>query len=191
MLLLTSGPPVLRLAAIAMTAYIGYFGPEIVIDRRIEARQSSIRRALPDTLDLLTISVEAGLGFDAALSQVMHSVPGALSMEIARTMQEMQLGVSRADAFRNLNVRTEVDELKSLVLAIIQADKFGISVSKVLRAQAHEQRTKRRQRTEERAMKIPVKILFPLITCVLPSMFIVVLGPGVIRIVQQFMGLGM
>lgn len=170
----------------ALLAYIGYVGPDVIIGGKIKERQEQIRRALPDTMDLLTISVEAGLGFDAALAQVMSNVPGPLSMEIARMLQEVQLGVSRIDALRHLGDRTDVDELDSFVLSMIQADVFGVSVAKVLRAQAKELRTKRRQRAEEKAMQVPVKILFPLIFCVMPALFVVILGPGAIRIFTEF-----
>jgi tight adherence protein C len=177
---------VLRIAATIFGAYAGYFGPSIALDGRIEKRQTAIRRALPDTIDLLTLSVEAGLGFDAALRQVLENVPGELSEEISRTLREMQLGVSRADAFRNLKDRTNVEELRGFTLAIIQADAFGISIANVLRAQSSSMRLKRKQRTEEAAMKIPVKILFPVVFCVLPTLFIVVLGPGIIRMMDTF-----
>jgi tight adherence protein C len=178
----------LRLVATAVGGYMGYFGPSILLDSRIESRQTAIRKALPDTIDLLTISVEAGLGFDAALRQVIKSVPGELSEEMSRTLQEMQLGVARSDAFRNLKERTQVEELRGFTLAIIQADAFGISIANVLRAQSDTMRMKRKQRTEERAMKIPVKILFPVVFCVLPTLFIVVLGPGIIRMADNFFG---
>lgn len=177
---------VLHIAATVFGAYAGYFGPSIILDGRIEKRQTAIRRALPDTIDLLTLSVEAGLGFDAALRQVLDNVPGELSEEISRTLREMQLGVSRADAFRNLKDRTNVEELRGFTLAIIQADAFGISIANVLRAQSSSMRLKRKQRTEEAAMKIPVKILFPVVFCVLPTLFIVVLGPGIIRMMDTF-----
>lgn len=175
----------LRLVATGVALYAGYFGPIILLDARIEKRQTAIRKALPDTIDLLTISVEAGLGFDAALTQVVNTVPGPLSQEIARTLREMQLGVSRADAFRNLKDRADIEELRGFTLAIIQADSLGISIGNVLRAQSDTLRMKRKQRTEELAMKIPVKILFPVILCVLPSLFIVVLGPGIIRMMES------
>jgi tight adherence protein C len=139
-------------------------------------------------MDLLTISVEAGLGFDSALAQVVKHVPGPLTEEISRMMQEVQLGATRGEAFRHLGERSNVEELKSFVLAMVQADIFGISVSKVLRAQAKELRTRRRQRAERTAMQIPVKILFPMILCVMPALFIVVIGPGAIRIAESFAG---
>ena len=177
------------LGVIALFLFLGFFGVDGVLAGRGQERQKKIRRAMPDTMDLLTISVEAGLGFDAALGQVRRHVPGPLSEEIGRMMHQMRIGVSRADAFRSLADRTDVDELKSFVLAMIQAETYGVSISKVLRAQAKEQRTKRRQLAEEKAMKIPVKILFPLIFCVLPALFVVIIGPGAIRIVENLFGI--
>lgn len=178
-----------RIAATVIACYAGFIAPTALLDGRIARRQTAIQRALPDTLDLLTISVEAGLGFDAALQQVVQNVPGELSQEIARTLREIQLGISRADALRNLKERTDVEELRGFTLAIIQADTLGISIGNVLRAQSETIRLKRKQRTEEQAMKIPVKILFPLIFCVLPALFVVVLGPGIIRLMDDFFGL--
>jgi tight adherence protein C len=166
----------------------GYLAPDTVLNRKVEDRQKAIRRALPDTMDLLTISVEAGLGFDAALAQVIRNVPGPLSQEMGRLLQEIQLGSSRADAFRHLAKRTNVDEMSAFVLAMIQADVFGISIANVLRAQSKELRVRRRQNAERIAMQIPVKILFPMILCVMPALFIVVLGPGAIRIFRNFAG---
>jgi tight adherence protein C len=174
--------------AVVFLALFGYLLPGAGLGQRVINRQETIRRALPDTIDLLTISVEAGLGFDAALSQVRRNVPGALSHEIGRLLQEMQIGVSRVDAFRHLADRTDVEELNSFILAMVQADIFGVSIANVLRAQAKEMRTKRRQLSEERAQRVPVKLLLPLIFCILPSMFVVILGPGVIRFVQNFLG---
>ncbi|MBW3595217.1 MAG: type II secretion system F family protein [Actinobacteria bacterium] len=167
---------------------IGYFAPDALLSGRAQRRQQAIQKALPDTMDLLTISVEAGLGFDAALAQVVTNVEGPLSQEIARMLHELQLGVSRADAFRKLADRTDVDELRAFVVSMIQANKFGVGVASVLRAQARELRMKRKQRAEQKAMQTPVKILFPLIFCVLPSLFVVVLGPGIIRIFHSFFG---
>jgi tight adherence protein C len=169
-------------------AGIGYFGPDAVLSGHAQRRQEQIRKALPDSMDLLTISVEAGLGFDAAMAQVVRNVPGPLSHELARMLHEMQLGVSREDAFRKLADRTNVDELKAFVIAMIQANKFGVGVANVLRAQAKELRMKRKQRAERKAMQTPVKILFPLIFCVLPALFVVVIGPGAIRIFISFSG---
>jgi tight adherence protein C len=169
-------------------ALTGYTFPSAGLSARASKRQKEIRKAMPDTMDLLTISVEAGLGFDAALAQVVKNVPGPLSDEIARMLQEMQIGVSRAEALRHLNDRTEVPELDGFVLSMIQADKYGVGVAKVLRAQATELRQKRRQRAEEVAQKVPLKLLFPTIFLVLPAMFIVILGPGAIKAYQTLFG---
>ncbi len=176
---------------IVLPAFIGCFGyllPGAGLGQRAINRQEAIRKALPDTMDLLTISVEAGLGFDAALAHVRRNVPGALSDEIGRMLQEMQIGVSRADALRHLSERSDIDELKAFALAMVQADVFGVSIAKVLRAQSKELRLRRRQRAEEAAMKVPVKLLFPMILGILPSMFVVIVGPGVIKIAQTFFG---
>lgn len=162
--------------------------PGATLDIKARTRQELIRRALPDTMDLLTISVEAGLGFDAALSQVVKSTEGPLAHEIARMLQEMQVGAARVDALRSLADRSDVDELRGFTLAMVQAEQFGVSISKVLRSQADVLRTKRRQRAEEKAMKVPVKILFPLIFCILPAMLIVLVGPALIRVSQVFFG---
>src|SRR6266498_196874 len=165
-----------------------YLVPGAGLGQRAIRRQDEIRRALPDTLDLLTVSVEAGLGLDAAMAHVRKNVPGPLSDEIGRMLQEVQLGVPRQEALRNLANRSDVKELKAFVISIVQADIFGISISKVLRSQARELRIKRRQRAEEQAIKVPVKLLFPLIFCILPSLFVVLIGPAAIRIMQTFLG---
>ena len=172
--------------ALVLFGGIGTLIPGAALDIKARTRQELIRRALPDTMDLLTISVEAGLGFDAALSQVVKSTEGPLAQEVARMLQEMQVGVSRVDSLRSLADRTDVEELRGFTLAMIQADQFGVSISKVLRSQANVLRTKRRQRAEEKAMKVPVKLLFPLIFCILPAMFIVLIGPAAIRISRSF-----
>jgi tight adherence protein C len=175
----------LAVVGCGLVFYVGWFGPPSLLSARASRRRDNIRQELPDTMDLLTISVEAGLGFDAAVGQCITNIRGTLSDELSRVMQEMQLGVARSQAFRNLDTRTDVEELKSFVLAMIQADQFGISVSRVLRAQAAQLRVRRRQRAEEKAMKLPVKMIFPLILCVMPSLFVVVIGPGVVRIAQN------
>ncbi|MBI4730369.1 MAG: type II secretion system F family protein [Acidobacteria bacterium] len=169
---------------------IGYTAPDAILAGKVRARQKLIRNALPDTMDLLTISVEAGLGFDAALAHVMRNSAGPLAEEIARMMQEIQLGEARAESFRHLAERTDVEDLNAFVLAMVQADIFGVSISRVLRTQAKELRTKRRQRAEETAMKMPVKILFPMIFCVMPSLFTVIGGPAAIRIFSDMFGAG-
>jgi len=175
-----------RLACTATGVFAGAILPITVLSHAAAARQLAMRRALPDTLDLLTISVEAGLGLNAAIAQVVHNVPGPLSEEYARMLQEMNIGVARADAFRNLGTRTDVEELQGFTLAMVQADIFGISIGNVLRVQARELRIKRRQTAEEKAQKLPLKILIPLIFCILPFLFIVIAGPGVIRVIRTF-----
>jgi len=159
-----------------------FFLPDLWLRQVVEKRQKAMRLALPDTLDLLTISVEAGLGFDSALTKVIKNSRGPLAEEFSKMLSEMQVGMSRKDAFRNLTGRTTVEELRTFVTAMIQADVFGISISRVLRTQASEMRVKRTQKAEEIAQKAPVKIVFPLILCILPAIFVVILGPAAIRI---------
>lgn len=161
---------------------IGYYVPEWIIRSQAEKRQALIQRHLPDALDLLSITVEAGLGFDAAVQRVSRQVDGPLGQEFHRVVQEMQLGKSRADALRDLSERTTVSELRSFVLAMVQADIFGIPIAHVLAVQADELRTKRRQRAEEKAQKIPVKILGPLLIGIFPALMILIIGPAAIQI---------
>lgn len=162
---------------------VGFFVPDVLLYNAGGKRQGKLQRELPDALDLLVISVEAGLGFDAALLNVAQKMNRtAIAGEFARVLQEMQIGRTRSDAFRSLSERTTVFELRSFVNALVQADRLGIPIADVLREQAAEMRTKRQQRAEEKAQKVPVKILFPLVLCILPSLFIVILGPGFIQI---------
>lgn len=181
----SSGAGLAVLGTIGGAAF-GFYLPDILIYNSGIKRQQMIQRELPDALDLLTISVEAGLGFDAALSQVARNTDGPLSQELFRMQQEMQIGKGRAEAFRALGARTNVPELSGFITAMVQAEQFGIPVANVLRVQAAEMRLKRHQRAEEAAQKVPVKILFPLIFFILPSLFVVVMGPGVITIIHNF-----
>jgi tight adherence protein C len=160
----------------------GFFLPDLLLYNAGLRRQERIQAALPDAIDMLTICVEAGLGFDAALAQVARNTSGPLAAELARGIQEMQIGKSRTQALRAMTERTTVAELRAFVSALVQAGELGISVAKVLREQANEMRVKRRQRAEEKAQKVPVKILFPLIVCLFPALFVVIIGPGVITI---------
>ena len=167
-------------------AAAGFFLPDLLTWNKGLKRQETIQKTLPDALDMLTVSVEAGLGFDAALHQVARNTEGPLSGEFFRVIQEMQIGKGRADAFRSMTERTTVGDLRNFVAAIVQADKLGIPIANVLREQAKEMRLKRRQRAEEKAQKIPIKILFPMIFFIFPALFIVILGPAVIGLFETF-----
>jgi len=164
----------------------GFFAPDLVVYQLAYNRQEKIANTLPDILDTLTVSVEAGLGFDAALSQITRYGKGPVAGEFARVIQEMQIGRSRIDALRGLGQRTKVTELRSFCAIVVQATDLGVPIANVLREQSKEMRIRRRQRAEELAQKVPVKILFPLVFCLLPAIFIVVLGPGIINIFNFF-----
>jgi tight adherence protein C len=165
----------------------GYVTPDVILWGRAKERQDLIRKALPDTLDQLTICVESGLGFDAAMKRVGGRGDGPLAEELRRTLNEIAVGVPRAEALVAMADRTDVPELRHFVLAVRQADAFGLPIARVLRIQASQLRVKRRQAAEERAMKMPVKIVFPLVACIFPSLFVVLLGPAVIRVMRAFM----
>jgi tight adherence protein C len=165
---------------------VGWFGPNLYLYQRVYERSNLIQRSLPDAIDLLTISVESGLAFDAAIQQVARNTQGPLAEEFSRVLREMQIGQGRAQALRSLADRSNVDDLRSFVTAMVQADSFGIPIANVLRIQSSEMRTKRRQRAEEKAQKVPVKITIPLIFCILPCLFIAVMGPAVIHIMDSF-----
>jgi tight adherence protein C len=175
-----------RLLATLIAGAIFVMGPDSILDRKVQDRQFEIRRRLPDVMDLLVISVEAGLGFEQALDRTVAAVPGPLTEEFSRMLGEVRAGSTRADAMRALDARTNVPEIRSFVLAILQADTFGVSIGRVLRAQADEMRIKRRQLAQERAAKAPVKMLIPMVFCIFPALFVVVLGPAAINIADSF-----
>jgi tight adherence protein C len=169
-----------------LAAAAGFFLPDVLLYNAGLKRQMKVQRALPDALDMMTVCVEAGLGFDASMSQVARNTEGPLAAEYARVLQEMQFGKSRVQALRSLTERTTVAELRIFVSALVQASDLGIPVAQVLREQAREMRTRRRQRGEEAAQKVTVKILFPLIFCLFPALMIVVIGPGALNIAHIF-----
>jgi tight adherence protein C len=163
-------------------ALFGFTVPEFWLGGRVRKRQHAILLMIPDALDLLTISVRAGLGFDAALGKVVEKLPGPLSDEFRRALAEVRVGKQRREALRDIVARTEVGPLTNFIGAIIQAEQLGVSISKVLQVQSEQLRIERRQRAEEQAAKAPIKMLFPLVGCIFPSLFIVILGPALILI---------
>jgi len=175
-----------QIAVVAIGTAVGWFGPNLYLYQRTYERTERMQRELPDAIDLLTICVESGLGFDAAIQQVARSTDGPLADELNRMLHEMQIGKGRGDALRALSERSNVADVRSFVGAMAQADAFGIPVAQVLRTQSHEMRVRRRQRAEERAQQVPVKITVPLIFCILPCLFIAVMGPAAISIMDGF-----
>lgn len=165
-----------------------YHVPEVALAQTAKQRQHAIARKLPDTLDEITISVEAGLGFEAAMAEAGRSGTGPVAEELVRTLQEIQIGVPRATALSNLVWRTDVPDLRHFVIAVRQAERYGVPIAQVLRVQSKEMRERRRQRAEERAMKMPVKILVPTVFFILPALFIVILGPAVLRLADSLGG---
>jgi len=174
------------LAAMVLLPAVGALLPSVWLTRKVTERSDAILKDLPDTLDLLAISVEAGVGFEGALGIVCEHFDSPLADEFSRTLQEMELGLPRREAMQNLKKRTEVPELSNFVLALTQADALGMPVGRVLKTQASEMRTKRRQWAREKAAKLPVKILFPLMLFIFPTIFVIVLGPAAAQILQSF-----
>ena len=168
------------------SALAGFYLPDLLLMNAGQKRQEELRRGLADALDMLTVCVEAGQGFDAALLQVARATTGPIAGEFARVLSEIQIGKSRGEAFSSLAARTSVTEAKTFVSALVQADRLGLPIANVLREQSIQMRLVRRQRAEEKAQKVPVKILFPMLLCIFPALFIVIIGPGAIRIVDTF-----
>lgn len=175
------------LLAVAATSLV-YVAPDVLIHSRGAERQKKIALELPNMLDQCLISVEAGLGFETAMARIGKNGKGPLAAEVVRTLQDMQAGRSRKESYMAMAQRVEVPDLRSFVRAIVQADTYGIAIASVLRVQAKQMRVKRRQRAEEKAMKLPVKVLFPLVFCILPALFIVIIGPAAINIMKHFIG---
>jgi tight adherence protein C len=165
-------------------AAVGFIAPDFVLNKKIRSRQERLSQDLPDALDLLAVSVEAGLGFDAAVVKITEQVEGPLGEEFALTLNEMRIGESRQDALKKLAERTGIPEIGAFARAIIQADQFGISLGRILRVQAVDTRHRRQIAAEEKAMKAPVKMLFPTVIFIFPSMFIVILGPAFLNLTK-------
>jgi tight adherence protein C len=181
--------PLTVLVAVVVTG-VAYVVPELLLHSRAQERQQAIALELADTLDQMTIAVEAGLGFEAAMARAGRNGRGPLAEELVRTLQDIAVGQPRREAYLALADRAAVPDLRRFIRAVVQADAYGVSVADVLRTQAAEMRLKRRQRAEEKAMQIPVKVIFPLILCILPTLFIVLLGPAAMDIVAAFSGGG-
>ena len=182
----TSAPVTLRLLAIVAGAVLGFFVSDLYLYQRSYERSQRIQRDLADAIDLMTISVESGLGFDAAVQQVARNTDGPLAEEFSRMLREMQIGQGRSEALRGLGDRSDVADLKSFTGAMVQADVLGIPVATVLRVQSKEMRIKRRQLAETKAQQVPVKITVPLIFCILPCLFMAVMGPAVLTVLDSF-----
>ena len=183
---LLASPSPVRVAILIAAVAFGYFAPDLLLRTNAEKRRKAIQQELPNTLDQMLISVQAGLGFEAAMARAAQNGTGPLADEFIRTLQDMQVGRSRKEAYLSMSERADVPDLRSFIRSIVQADAYGIAIAKVLKIQAKEIRMKRRQRAEEHAMKIPVKILFPLIFFIFPTLFIILLGPAVMNIVAAF-----
>jgi tight adherence protein C len=186
LLLVSGGPSTLTVGLTVVVTVVAYFLPELLLHSRGQERQEVIQLELADTLDQMTIAVEAGLGFESAMARAGKNGKGPLAEELVRTLQDIAVGQPRREAYLALADRTGVQDLRRFIRAVVQADQYGVSIADVLRTQAQEMRLKRRQRAEEKAMQIPVKVIFPLILCILPTLFIVLLGPAVMDIVDAF-----
>jgi len=177
--------PIMKLVGI-FVLFLGYFIPDLMLYSKGQERQKAMQLELANTLDQMLISVEAGLGFEGAMARAGENGKGPLAEELVRTLQDMQVGRSRRESYIALAERTNIPELRSFVQAVVQADTYGIAISRVLRVQAKVMRVKRRQRAEEKAMKLPVMILFPLLFFIFPVLFIAILGPAVINTIETF-----
>ncbi|MEW1949361.1 type II secretion system F family protein [Pseudarthrobacter sp902506025] len=173
---------------VVLAAALAYFVPDILVHGRGAERQKAIELELPNTLDQMLISVEAGLGFESAMARAAQNGKGPLAFELLRTLQDMQVGRSRREAYEALGTRTDVPDLRAFIRSVVQADIYGIAIANVLKTQAKQMRIKRRQRAEEKAMKLPVKVLFPLMFSILPVLFIVIIGPAAINVMKNFAG---
>src|SRR5205085_6993699 len=176
----------IQIGIIAVISFVGFYLPFYLVKSRAKQRQAAIIKSLADAFDLITTCVEAGLGLDAALARVAEKVEGPFADELTRSLRDISLGKARRDALKELGERTAVPDLVQFTNAVIQAEAMGSSIGLVLRVQAEQLRVKRRQRAEEAAYKAPVKMLFPLVLCIFPTLFIVILGPAIITIMNGF-----
>ncbi len=176
------GSPIIGLFLAIVGAAVGYIAPEFWLGRKMKARSWSMVLQLPDALDLLTISVEAGLGFDAALAKVVEKMEGPLVDEFRQALAEVRMGRVRREALRDLATRADAQPVSNFIGAIVQAEQLGVPIAKVLQIQSNQLRIERRQRAEEAAAKAPVKMLFPMVGCIFPTIFIVILGPAVVTV---------
>jgi tight adherence protein C len=165
---------------------MGFVIPGFVLSKMVTSRQKLILNSLPDVMDILTVSVEAGLGFDGALSKVVDKKPGPLASEFEKVLQEIKIGKQKKEALRDMAQRVDIQDLSAFVGAVVQADQFGVGIANVLRIQAEQMRQKRRQRAQEKAMKAPIKMLIPMVIFIFPTLFIVLLGPVVLQLIDQF-----
>lgn len=186
LLLLMAGNPSLAAMMAPVLAVFGYMLPGIWLDRKIKRRRKEITKSLPDAIDLLTISVEAGLGFDPALMRVAEKWDNALTREFARVLSEMRIGKTKREALREMSLRVDEDGLTTFVSSVIQADQLGVAITHVLRIQSEAMRVRRRQRAEALAQKAPLKMLFPMVFLIFPALYVVILGPAVPRIIEAF-----
>ena len=186
LLVVSAKPEALMIAITSAVTVVAYYVPELLLYSRGQERQRAIGLELPDTLDQMTIAVEAGLGFESAMARAGKNGKGPLAEELVRTLQDIAVGQPRREAYLALADRADVQDLRRFIRAVVQADAYGVSIADVLRTQAQEMRLKRRQRAEEKAMQIPVKVIFPLILCILPVLFIVLLGPAAMDIIDAF-----
>jgi tight adherence protein C len=186
--LFLTGSPIVGLLFVVVGAAIGYIAPEFWLGRKMRARSMEMILQLPDALDLLTISVEAGLGFDAALAKVVEKMEGPLVDEFRQALAEVRMGRARRDALRDVANRADAQPVSNFIGAIVQAEQLGVPIAKVLQIQSNQLRIERRQRAEEAAAKAPVKMLFPMVGCIFPTIFIVILGPAIVKVMGGAVG---
>jgi tight adherence protein C len=177
-----------KLLIVGLFTMLGFYIPELLVNSRIKRRQDDVRKALPDALDLLTICVEAGLGFDGAMAKVNEKWDNELALAFGRVLREIQLGKLRREALRDMSDRIDISEMTSFVAAIIQSEQLGVSMAKVLRIQADQMRIRRRQAAEEKAQQAPIKMLFPMGLLIFPSLMIILLGPAAVQLMTSALG---